>query len=181
MLVRELDLVIDSLKVRSAEQLNLTDADFEVMRARGAMLLSGLGGEINASYANVSATIAERISVQMAEERVGALNTYNQKTAALRREMQQGQAQVRESLARVAELETQVGASGDSSGLGRRATTSLASVAILLGVYNGGVSLWRGLSFEGAPQADVINGSIDLLGAAIAAIALWKIAAKERG
>lgn len=175
MLVTELNNVINTLKARGgAAELDLSDGDLEAMRVRGEMLFADLGAEINASFANVSASLSERIAADMAEERMAALNTYNQKTAAIRREMQEGKAQVRESMRRVAEIEDSMQASAPPDA-GRRGATSFAVVALLLGLYNGGVSLWRGLAFEGAAQADVVNGSLDLLGAAVAALALWRL------
>lgn len=173
MLVTELNNVINTLKARGgAAELDLSDGDLEAMRVRGEMLFADLGAEINASFANVSASLSERIAADMAEERMA--NTYNQKTAAIRREMQEGKAQVRESMRRVAEIEDSMQASAPSDA-GRRGATSFAVVALLLGLYNGGVSLWRGLAFEGAAQADVVNGSLDLLGAVVAALALWRL------
>jgi hypothetical protein len=182
LLVRELDLVLDMLKARSGAELDLSDADIDDMRARGAELLIGLGAEISDSYANVSETISARIAASMAEERVAALNTFNERTAAVRKEMQSEQAQLRADMRRVAELEAELGgrAEAGDGGLARRGTTAVATVAVLLGVYNGGLSLWRGLAFDGGTQADVLNGSLDLVGAAIGALVLWRISTEQK-
>lgn len=179
MLVTEMNNVINMLKARGgAKELDLSDSDLEAMRVRGEMLFADLGADINASFANVSATLSKRIAAEMAEERITALNSFNEKTAAIQREVQEGREQVRENMRRVAEIEASVQTSGGSD-LGRRSATAVASVAVLLGLYNGGVSLWSGLAFEGAPQSDVINGSLDLVGAAIGAFVLWRISSSD--
>lgn len=175
MLVNELDAVIDQLKRRGASELNVTDADLEAMRARGATLLTTLGSEINADYANVSAVLAERISEGMAEQKLAAMNEYNRKTAALRKDMLASQARVRDDMANVAALEDKLSGKGRGEALRSSAARSVAGVALALGVYNGGVSLWHYFTFDGAPQAELVNGALDAVVAIAGAAALFTL------
>mmetsp|Transcript_9702 Transcript_9702/g.23414 ORF Transcript_9702/g.23414 Transcript_9702/m.23414 type:complete len:118 (+) Transcript_9702:30-383(+) len=113
----------------------------------------------------------------MAEERVAALNAYNAKTADIRKEIVASQQQVRSDMQRVEELEAQLKGSG-SGDWRQRAATSTAGVVAALGLYNGGLSAWKGLTFNN--QADVINGSVQLGLAVVAAIVLSQTMSKSK-
>ncbi|KAG8460402.1 hypothetical protein KFE25_011893 [Diacronema lutheri] len=178
MLAREFQLVLDTLKARGgAADLSLTDADFDALRVRGERLLSELGADIDASFVNASAVLQERIAARMAEERESVLDNFDGKTADVRRELAEGRAQVRESLDRLAALEAKV--EPPRQDIGRRAARAVATVAVLLGVYNGGVSLWQGLVFDGARDADLAVAGLELGAAAVGALALWRLSDPE--
>lgn len=168
LLARELDAVLAAMKARSGAQLNLTDQDFEEMRARGASMLESLGADIDASYANVSAQLRQQIEDGMAEQRIAALNDYNMKTAGIQNELRASQAQVKATMNRVEALQKELNGQ-QGAGYAQRAATSAGGVAIALGLYNGGVGLWQAYTFsDTAGFANVAgDGVLVLLGCAI--------------